>query len=124
MQHDYPCWLYAPCASWKSAVPDRSLPDSTASTLAFALWELAKSPETQGRVRDEILAARRDVLKSTGTDEIPFSHYEKMPLLIAVTKVYRSFTMNVGDNELTFWYKGNAEDASNCVHGHQAGGQR
>jgi cytochrome P450 len=65
---------------------------TTASTLAFTLWELAKSPVTQRRVRDEILAAKRVVSKNTGIDEIPFSYYEKMPLLIALTKVSRNVT--------------------------------
>ena len=62
---------------------------------------------TQKRVRDEILAAKRDVLKNTGTDEIPFSYYDKMPVLIALTKVYRNF-IDADDSELTFWYTGDA----------------
>ena len=94
------------------------------STIAFALWELAKSPETQRRVREEILAARRDVLESTGTDEIPFGHYEKMPLLVALTKVHQSFVVNVDDNGLTFWYKGNTEGASSLADGRQASDRR
>ena len=51
-----------------------------------------------------ILAAKRDVSRSTGTDQIPFDHYEKMPLLIALIKVYHS-SMNIGDSERTFWCK-------------------
>jgi cytochrome P450 len=66
---------------------------------------LAKQPETQRRVREEILAARRDALRSTGTDEIPFSYYEKMPLLVAVTKVRRNLVTSVYEDGLTFWYK-------------------
>ena len=97
---------------------------TTASTLAFALWELAKSPETQMRVRNEILEARLDVLKSTGTDEIPFGYYEKMPLLIALIKVRRSFIMSVDDPEFTLRYKGNTQDASGRVHGCQASDRR
>ena len=73
---------------------------TTASTLAFTLWELAKSPETQRRVRDEILTAKRDVLKAKGIDEIPFSYYEKMPLLIALTKVRRNLVLSAGDHQV------------------------
>jgi hypothetical protein len=118
MQDDFIRWLYVPRTSYKPFVPDRSPTDTTtASAIAFALWELAKNPETQGRLREEILATKRDVLKSTGTDEIPFSYYEKMPLLIAVTKVYHDFITNVCDDEPTFWYKGDAQDAPNRADG-------
>ena len=103
---------------------DPSLTDTTtASTLAFALWELAKCPVTQRRVREEILAAKRNVLKTTGIDEIPFSYYEKMPLLIALTKVSRNATH--GDTrKLTVWYAGDPEDASGRIHGSQASARR
>ena len=104
---------------------DRSLTDTAiASTLAFALWELAKSPKIQRRVRDEVLTAKRDIVKSTGTDEIPFSYCEKMPLLNALIKVDRSFITNIGGNELTVWFKGDAQVSSGRVHGFQAGGRR
>jgi hypothetical protein len=102
----------------KPFVPDRSPTDATtASALAFTLWELAKGPETQRRVREEILAARREVLKSAGTDEIPFSHYEKMPLLVALTKVYPDLIVNLFENEFTFFYKGGTKDTPGLVHG-------
>lgn len=74
---------------------------------------------TQRRVRDEILAAKHDVLKSTGIDEIPFSYYEKMQLLVALTKVYRNFA-DADDSELTFRYTGDAQGVSSRVHGFQA----
>lgn len=64
---------------------------------------MAKNPEIQRRIRDEILTAKRDAWKSTGTDEIPFSYYEKLPLLIALIKVYHNFIQDAGDRELTFW---------------------
>ena len=116
------CTFHIPAGSPSYLI---SLPDTTvSSTTAFALWELAKSPETQRRAREEILAARRDVLESTGTDEIPFGHYEKMPLLVALTKVHRNFIVSVDDSELTFWYKGNAQDASILTNRSQASGRR
>ena len=100
------------------------LPDTnTASTLAFALLELAKSPETQRRVRDEILAAKGDVSRSAGTDQIPFDHYEKMPLLIALIKVYHSSIMNVDDGELTFEYEGDTQNAPGHIHDFQGSGR-
>ena len=79
---------------------------------------------TQRRVRDEILAVKHDVLKSTGIDEIPFSYYEKMPLLVALTKVYRNLIMDADDDEFIFWYTGDAENASGCIHGCQASARR
>jgi hypothetical protein len=75
---------------------------------------------TQERVRDEILVAKRDVLKSTGTDEIPFSYYEKMPLLVALIKVYRNL-MDADDSQLTLWYIGDAQGTSGRVPGCQTG---
>ena len=112
------CMFHGPAKnpSYLTALPDTT----TASTLTFVLWELAKSPGTQRRVREEIIAARREVLKSARTDEIPFSYYEKMPLLIALTKVYRDPITNVCGNELTFWHKGSTQDASGPVQGPQA----
>ena len=73
---------------------------TTASTLSFALWELAKNPVTQRRVRDEVQTAKRVILRGTGIDEIPFSYYEKMPLLVALIKVSHN-TMHADKCELT-----------------------
>ena len=106
-------------------MPHHFLTDTTtASTLAFALWELAKSSETQRRVRDEILTAKRDALKCTGIDEIPFNHYDKMPLLTALTKVHRDFNLNAENLKLTFQYIGNAADTPRRVYECQTGGRR
>ena len=72
------------------------------------------------RVRNKILEARLNILKSTRTDEIPFGYYEKMPLLIALIKVRLSFIMSVDDPELISQYKGDTQGTSGRVHGRQA----
>ena len=96
---------------------------TTASTLSFALWELAKSPVTQRRVRDEILTAKRVILDNTGIDEIPFSYYEKMPLLIALIKVSCNVTHG-NKRKLTVSYAGDSQSASSSIHGGEAGAGR
>ena len=96
---------------------------TTASTLSFALWELAKSPVTQRRVRDEVLTAKHIILENTGIDEIPFSYYEKMPLLVALIKVSRTATY--GDKcKLTVWCAGDSQDTSGRIHGSEASAGR
>ena len=42
--------------------------ETTASTLSFALYELAKHPEYQERMRQEIRAARAKVMARGGTE--------------------------------------------------------
>ena len=42
--------------------------ETTASTLSFALYELARHPAYQARMRDEIRAARARVAERGGTE--------------------------------------------------------
>ena len=61
------------------------LDGTTASTTAFALWELAKDLDLQHRIRQEISHTLHRV-KEQGETEIKFDDYEGMPLLVAFIK--------------------------------------
>src|ERR1700761_8276182 len=60
--------------------------ETTASTLTWVLWEMAKQPKIQATLRAEI----RDFLHAAldrGEDTIPVTEYDKMPYTQAVLKV-------------------------------------
>lgn len=59
---------------------------TTANTLAFALWELAKNPDLQRRIRKEI-SHTLHVVQQQGENEIGFGKYDSMDLLTAFLKV-------------------------------------
>ncbi|EGN99106.1 hypothetical protein SERLA73DRAFT_181927 [Serpula lacrymans var. lacrymans S7.3] len=59
--------------------------DTTANTLVWTLYELARHPEDQQKVRDEIAAARKDVETRGDEDFVP-SDFDSMPFLNAVLK--------------------------------------
>jgi len=58
---------------------------STADTLSFGLWELAKDVELQRRLRQEIRETLRRVQERGGT-EIGYDEYDNMLLLVAFMK--------------------------------------
>ena len=60
--------------------------ETTASTITWALYELAKSPETQRRVREEIKATRTRATQR-GDRELSVADLDSMKYLIAVMKV-------------------------------------
>lgn len=56
--------------------------DSSATTLTFWLWELAKNPEWQTRVREEVRAARRKIAER-GDSQWSIADYEDLTVLRA-----------------------------------------
>jgi cytochrome P450 len=73
---------------------------TTADTLSFGLWELAKDVELQRRLRQEIRETLRRVQERGGT-EIGYDEYDNMLLLVAFMKVscvtYSSFNCEIYD---------------------------
>ncbi len=66
--------------------------ETTANTLTWMLWELAKHPDFQETLRDEIRAKRedmnlRDVGDSAATCDFSMDDLESMPFLQAIVKV-------------------------------------
>jgi alkylphenol/PAH-inducible cytochrome P450 monooxygenase len=61
--------------------------DTTASTIAWWLWELAKSPEWQTRVRDEINTTR-DRVTQRGDTDFSIADLEGMTMIHATLKVH------------------------------------
>ena len=59
---------------------------TTANTLSFGLWELAKDMELQRRLRQEISETLRRA-RERGEIEIGYDEYDNMPLLVAFMKV-------------------------------------
>jgi cytochrome P450 len=57
--------------------------DTTANTLSWYLWELAKHPESQGRVRAEIVATRA----RRGGKELSIADLDSMTFTQATLKV-------------------------------------
>lgn len=60
--------------------------DTTANTITFLLWELAKQPHYQRRLREEIAAVRAEVT-SRGDTEFSVADLEGMKFLQAAMKV-------------------------------------
>lgn len=58
--------------------------DTTANTLTWYLWELAKHPESQERVRAEISATRA----KNGGQELSIADLDSMTFTQATLKVY------------------------------------
>lgn len=71
--------------------------DTTAFSVTWLLWELAKHPEYQAKVREELAAVRADVT-ARGDTEFSVADLDGLSMLIAVMKVRHSI-----DN-LTFEY--------------------
>ena len=62
--------------------------ETTANTLTWLLWELAKHPEIQDRLRLEIQEKRKRVLERDGEGiDFKLEDLESMPFLQAVLKV-------------------------------------
>ena len=61
--------------------------DTTASTLSFALWELARHPEYQERMRQEIRAARAKVAARGGSSEFTMEDLDSLTLSLNAIKV-------------------------------------
>lgn len=94
--------------------------ETTASTLTFLLYELARCPEYQTRMRDEVKAARRQVLARGG------SHFETDDLdsMVVVTnaiKVRRQSTSPCSAR-LNLYYTGDTacppDSSSSHPHSH------
>ena len=64
--------------------------DTTASTLSFALWELARHPEYQERMRQEIRAARAKVAARGGSSEFTMEDLDSLTLSLNAIKVLTS----------------------------------
>jgi len=55
--------------------------------LTFAVWELARHPEFQDKLRAEICEALKAV-RARGDVDFNANDFENMPHLVAVTKVF------------------------------------
>jgi hypothetical protein len=62
--------------------PRVSLDETTAKTITWALWELAKAPAIQSRLRSEIRATR-----AGAGAELSLADLDAMPYTLAVVKV-------------------------------------
>jgi cytochrome P450 len=69
--------------------------DTTAATLTWTLWELAKHPEDQARIRAEVAAAQA---KKSSDEKLTSSDYDRMDYLNAVIKVCDSRCACGGSN--------------------------
>src|ERR1700761_6459980 len=70
--------------------------ETTASTITWVLWEMAKQPKIQTALRTEI----RDFLRAAherGEDTIPVAEYDKMPYTQAILKVIIHLLTRNGD---------------------------
>jgi cytochrome P450 len=83
---------------------------STASTLSFALWELAKDVDLQQRLRQEIKETLRRV-QANGETEIGFDEYDNMSLLVAFIKVSRKLYSSI-IHKTSWRFPGSLEVAS------------
>jgi len=59
--------------------------ETTAITIAWGLYELAKHPEVQTRLREEIMETRKKI-KARGETEFTTNDFDAMPYTIAVMK--------------------------------------
>lgn len=60
--------------------------ETTASSMNWVLMELAKHPEYQSQVREEITRLRAEVV-ARGDEDFSMADLERMPLLTAAIKV-------------------------------------
>ena len=60
--------------------------ETTASVITFLAWELARHPEYQDRMRDEILAARAR-LEARGDPEFTMDDLDSLTLTMNAIKV-------------------------------------
>ena len=60
--------------------------ETTANTLTWYLWELAKHPEFQTKLREEIMAVRANI-STRGDSDLTIDDLDSMPLLQAGMKV-------------------------------------
>ena len=63
--------------------------DTTASTMSWMLWELAKRPELQNKLRQEIIDQRAEVI-ARGDQDFSIDDLESMKLLQASLMVWIS----------------------------------
>ena len=75
--------------------------DTTATTLTWYLWELAKHPESQERVRAEIIATRA----KNGGKELSITDLDSMAFTQATLKVHSCHIIFVTSCLLTRWYR-------------------
>lgn len=59
--------------------------ETTASTISWALYEMAKKPDVQQRLRDEIHSMERTI-QERGDSEFAVADFEAMPFLQAVLR--------------------------------------
>lgn len=74
---------------------------TTANSLAFGIWELAKNLDLQQRLRAEIFSTLDRIQEKSDKHEITFSEYENMPLLVAFMKVSNVSDVRERDAEQT-----------------------
>ena len=60
--------------------------DTTANTMSWALFELAKHPDVQEKLRAEI-RKKEDQIRARGKGNFSLSDLEAMPYVLAVIKV-------------------------------------
>lgn len=60
--------------------------ETTASSMNWVLMELAKNPDYQSQVREEITRLRTEVV-ARGDEDFSMTDLERMPLLTAAIKV-------------------------------------
>jgi hypothetical protein len=82
--------------------------DTTASTMAFILWELGKHPEDQERVRHEVAT----VLSNETNEAISSSDYDGMVYLNAVIKVCLVLLRKLHSHT---YFTGGSSFVSNCA---------
>jgi alkylphenol/PAH-inducible cytochrome P450 monooxygenase len=75
--------------------------DTTANTLTWYLWELAKYPESQERVRAEIIATRA----KNGGQELSIADLDSMTFTQATLKVHLCHVIVITFSMLTWRYR-------------------
>ena len=68
--------------------------ETTANTVSWLLWELAKHPDYQAKLRDEIKAGRQKML-ARGEIRFTTEDLDNMPLLNNAIKVYHDLPIIV-----------------------------